>query len=53
MENFNPSQIAKKMGRDFITIWRFIDKFKKTGKTENLSRFGCPSILNNDEKVHL
>ena len=50
MENFNPLQIAKKMGRDPTTIWRFIGKYKKTGKTENLPRFGCPSVLNNDEK---
>jgi hypothetical protein len=40
MENFNPVQIAKKMGRDFTTICRFITRYKKTGKTENLLRSG-------------
>src|SRR6266516_7838866 len=38
------------MGRDPTTIWRFIDKYKKTGKTENLPRSGHPPVLNNDEK---
>uniref|UniRef100_U9T424 Uncharacterized protein n=1 Tax=Rhizophagus irregularis (strain DAOM 181602 / DAOM 197198 / MUCL 43194) TaxID=747089 RepID=U9T424_RHIID len=50
MENFNPAQIARKMGRDPTTIRRFIDKYKKTGKTENLLRSGRPSALNNNEK---
>ena len=53
MENFNPSQIAKKMGCDSITIWHFINKYKKTGKTENLPRSGYPPILNNYEKSAL
>ncbi|CAB4488437.1 unnamed protein product [Rhizophagus irregularis] len=50
MENFNPAQIARKMGRDPTTICRFIDKYKKTGKTENLPRSGRPSALNDNEK---
>ncbi|GBC42273.1 transposable element tc3 transposase, putative [Rhizophagus irregularis DAOM 181602=DAOM 197198] len=50
MENFNPTQIARKMGRDPTTIRRFIDKYKKTGKTENLLRSGWPSVFNNNEK---
>ena len=53
MENFNTSQIAKKMGRDPTTIWRFIGKYKKTGKTENLPRSGRPPVFNNDEKSAL
>ncbi|GET66162.1 IS630 family transposase [Rhizophagus irregularis DAOM 181602=DAOM 197198] len=50
MENFNPAQIARKMGRDPTTICRFIDKYKKTGVTENLPRSGRPPALNNNEK---
>ncbi|GET58376.1 IS630 family transposase [Rhizophagus irregularis DAOM 181602=DAOM 197198] len=50
MENFNPAQIARKMGRDPTTIRRFIDKYKKTGVTENLPRSGRPPALNNNEK---
>lgn len=50
MENFNPAQIARKIGRDPSTIHRFIDKYKKTGKTENLPRSGRPPALNNNEK---
>ncbi|EXX73986.1 IS630 family transposase [Rhizophagus irregularis DAOM 181602=DAOM 197198] len=50
MENFNPAQIARKMGRDPTTIRRFIDKYKKTGKTENLPCSGRPSALNDNEK---
>ncbi|EXX64600.1 IS630 family transposase [Rhizophagus irregularis DAOM 181602=DAOM 197198] len=50
MKNFNPAQIARKMGRDPTTICRFIDKYKKTGKTENLPRSGRPSALNDNEK---
>ena len=50
MENFNPAQIARKIGRDPTTIRRFIDKYKKTGKTENLPRSGRPPALNNNEK---
>jgi transposase len=50
MENFNPAQIARKMGRDPTTIRRFIDKYKKTGKTENLPRSGRPPALNDNEK---
>ncbi|GET54887.1 IS630 family transposase [Rhizophagus irregularis DAOM 181602=DAOM 197198] len=50
MENFNPAQIARKMGRDPTTIRKFIDKYKKTGKTENLLRSGRPSALNDNEK---
>ena len=50
MENFNPAQIARKMGRDPTTIRRFIDKYKKTGVTENLPRSGRPHALNDNEK---
>ncbi|CAB4481588.1 unnamed protein product [Rhizophagus irregularis] len=50
MENFNPAQIARKMGRDPTTIRRIIDRYKKTGKTENLPRSGRPPALNNNEK---
>ena len=50
MENFNATQIAKKMGRDPTTIRRFINKYKETGTTENLPRSGRPPALNNDEK---
>ena len=53
MENFNPSQIAKKMSRDPTTIRCFIGKYKKTEKTENLPRSGRPPVLNNDEKSAL
>ncbi|CAB5183882.1 unnamed protein product [Rhizophagus irregularis] len=35
---------------DSTTIRRFIDKYKKTGKTENLLHSGWPSALNNNEK---
>ncbi|PKK57667.1 hypothetical protein RhiirC2_797626 [Rhizophagus irregularis] len=38
------------MGCDPTTICRFIDKYKKTGKTENLPRSGWPSALNDNEK---
>ena len=31
MENFNATQIAKKMGRDPTTIRRFINKYQMTG----------------------
>ncbi|CAB4473056.1 hypothetical protein RIR_jg25759.t1 [Rhizophagus irregularis DAOM 181602=DAOM 197198] len=50
MENFNSAQIARKMGHDPITIRRFIDKYKKTGKTENLPCSGQQSALNDNEK---
>ena len=50
MENFNATQIVKKMGRDPTTIRRFINKYKETGTTENLPRSGRPPALNNDEK---
>ena len=50
MENFNTTQIAKKMGRGPTTIRRFINKYKETGTTENLPRSGRPPALNNDEK---
>ncbi|CAB4484415.1 unnamed protein product [Rhizophagus irregularis] len=50
MENFNPAQIARKIGRDPTTIRRIIDRYKKTGKTENLPRSGRPPALNNNEK---
>ncbi|GET49791.1 IS630 family transposase [Rhizophagus irregularis DAOM 181602=DAOM 197198] len=50
MENFNPAQIARKIGRDPTTIRRIIDRYKKTGKTENLPRSGRPLALNNNEK---
>jgi len=50
MKNFNPAQIARKMGRDPTTICRFIDKYKNTGKTENLPRLGHPPALNDNEK---
>ena len=53
MKNFNPSQIAKKMGCDPITIRCFIDKYKKTEKTKNLPRSRRPPVLNNDEKSAL
>ena len=49
MENFNPAQIARKMSRNLITIRRIIDRYKKTGKTENLPRSGH-SLALNDEK---
>ncbi|CAG8625183.1 2573_t:CDS:2 [Diversispora eburnea] len=38
------------MERDPTTVCRFIAKYKKTGKTENLSRPGWSPALNNDEK---
>ena len=38
------------MGRDSTTIRRFINKYKETGKIENLPRTGRPPALNNDEK---
>ncbi|GET66874.1 IS630 family transposase [Rhizophagus irregularis DAOM 181602=DAOM 197198] len=38
------------MGRDPTTIRRIIDRYKKTGKTENLPRSGRPPALNNNEK---
>ena len=50
MENFNPAQIARKMGRDPTTIRRIIDRYKKTRKTENLPRSECPPALNNNKK---
>src|SRR5437870_13892193 len=50
IEIFNTTQIAKKMGRDPTTIHRFINKYKETGKIENLPRTGRPSALNNDKK---
>jgi transposase len=52
MENFNPAQIARKMGRDPTTIRRFIARYKKTGKTENLPRSGRSPALNDSEKMH-
>jgi len=50
MENFNATQIAKKIGRDPTTIRRFINKYKKTGSIENLPRLGRPPALNIVEK---
>jgi len=50
MEIFNATQIAKKMGRDPTTTRRFINKYKETGKIENLLRTGRPPALNNDKK---
>ncbi|CAB5371198.1 unnamed protein product [Rhizophagus irregularis] len=50
MENFNLAQIARKMERDLTTICKFIDKYKKTGKTENLPCSEWPSALNDNEK---
>ncbi|CAB4494670.1 unnamed protein product [Rhizophagus irregularis] len=38
------------MGHDSTTIRRIIDRYKKTGKTENLPRSGRPPALNNNEK---
>ena len=50
MENFNPAQIARKIGHDPTTIHRFIDKYKKTGKTENLLWLRCHLTM---RKMHL
>ena len=50
MENFNPVQIVRKMDHDLTTIRRIIDRYKKTGKTENLLRSGHPLALNDNEK---
>ena len=50
MENFNATQIAKKMGRDPTTIRRFINKYKNTGSIENLPRSGRPPAVNVVEK---
>ncbi|PKY61781.1 hypothetical protein RhiirA4_487249 [Rhizophagus irregularis] len=40
----------EKTGHDPTTIRRFIDKYKKTGKTENLPRSGWPPAINDNEK---
>jgi transposase len=53
MENFNATQIAKKMGRDPTTIRRFIKKYKETGATENLPRSGRPLLSIIMKKMHL
>jgi transposase len=50
MKNFNLAQIARKMGHDPTTICRFIARYKKTGKTENLPCSGQPPALNDSEK---
>ncbi|CAG8565458.1 1554_t:CDS:2 [Diversispora eburnea] len=53
IENFNTIQIAKKIGCDPTTIHQFIDRYKKTGNTENLPYSGWPPALNNNEKNKL
>ena len=50
MENFNPAQIARKMGCDRTTIRRIIDRYKKIGKTENLPISERPLALNDNDK---
>ena len=52
MENFNPAQIARKMGYDPITIRRIIDRYKKTGKTENLLDQGVYLLSMIMRKMH-
>ncbi|CAG8579328.1 12018_t:CDS:2 [Funneliformis caledonium] len=44
---------SRKMGRNPTTIRRIIDRYKKTGKTENLPRLGRPPALDDNEKMHL
>ena len=50
MENFNATQIAKKMRCNPTTIRRFINKYQMTGNIENLSQSGRPPTLNIIEK---
>ncbi|CAG8681034.1 16034_t:CDS:2 [Funneliformis caledonium] len=50
IENFNPAQIARKIGCDPTTIRRIIDRYKKTEKTENLPRSEHPPTLDDNEK---
>ena len=50
LEEMSAEKIAKKMGRDPTTIRRFIAKYQKTGKIENLPQSGRPPALNNYQK---
>lgn len=49
-KTLNATQIAKELGRDPSTIRRFLAKYKKTGKSENLPRVGRPRVLSDYDK---
>ena len=50
LEEMSAEKVAEKMERDPTTIQRFIAKYRKTGKIENLPRSGRPPALNNYKK---
>lgn len=49
-KTLNAAKIAKELGRDPSTIRRFLAKYKKTGKSENLPRSGRPRVLGDQDK---
>jgi transposase len=51
LEEMSAEKVAEKMERDPTTIRRFIAKYRKTGKIENLPRSGRPPALNNYKKT--
>lgn len=53
IEDMSAEQVARKMGRDPTTIRRFIAKYKKTKKIENLPRSGRPQVLSDQKKIAL
>src|SRR5581483_79234 len=50
IENMSAEQVAEKMGRAPSTIRRFIAKYERTGKIENLPRSGRKPLLSGEEK---
>jgi transposase len=53
IEDMSAEQVAQKMRRDPTTIRRFLAKYRKTKKIENLPRSGRPQALSKREKVVL
>ena len=49
-KTLNAAQIAKELGRDPSTICRFLTKYKKTGKSENLPQSGRSRVLGDHDK---
>jgi len=50
IEIMSAEQVAREMGRDPTTVRRFLAKYKRTRKIENLPRSGRPQALNKQEK---
>ena len=51
ISTISAEQVAHKLGRAPTTIRRFLAKYKRTKKIENLPRSGRPPILKKQEKT--